>query len=359
MRVSGSARSSTRPGKTSDVRLPAAVLEKEMKVLNSTSSTSRAMAGQLENCARLVRGYQASLKYCNEKIEGALLSLGVDASHSLITTITNVVEGLDTLSGVCRAMQDAYNEDIRQREELYSLLAGAYLSLKELHEATESELKSVVADRDRKVASFGRAVSYVESVVAERMIWQELNGYNCAGLPLVERTFAEHCHEALRKFDEINLEANAGNSCSAGRLLVGTDTPTDLVQRWESIENVRHANGIPSARALYVPPRKEVELLRSVLDMGTGERVLMWDIQERERTFREMAANVYNLGHACRNELQQMRSDLAEFRRWLLNMDRRCEPIAVAIKRLRSRMDEYTEVQEMKTDVGRPDPSTM
>ncbi|CBH09578.1 hypothetical protein, conserved [Trypanosoma brucei gambiense DAL972] len=334
MRLSVSGRSSARSGMSSDTRLPAAVLERETKVINYSHSTSRAMAAQLENCVRLIRGYQASLQYCNEEIEGALLSLGVATTHSLISSITSVMEGLDTLSGVCRAMHEGYNEEVRHREDLHSSLTGAYISLKELHEATENELREVVAERDRKVAAFGKAVAYVEAVVAERMLWQEANGYNCAGLPVVEMSFSESCHEALRKFDDTVSEAQGEGHSNAESLLASTDVPQTLAKRWDNVENLRHTNGLPSARVLYVPPKDEVELLRNVLEMGTGDRALMWDVQQRERALQDSLTNIRVFGHSCLKALHSMREELAEFRQWFLTIDRKCEPIVVAMRKL-------------------------
>ncbi|ORC83404.1 uncharacterized protein TM35_000721070 [Trypanosoma theileri] len=319
-----------------DSRLPPVVLEKQIKVSNYSHSTASAMAGQLEQCVGLLRGHSIALQHCNEEIEGALLTLGVDATHSLLYSINNVIEGLEVVAGACKNMCESHFEEVRQREDLFNSLSSMYISLKERHEATERELRSIVAERDRKVAAFEKAVSYVESVIAERALWQEQNGYNCTGLPLVERSFADRCRETLEVFDTIIHETSNQNGENTEHLLSSTDAPETLVKRWERNENLLHVNGTPSARLQYVPPGDEVILLREVLEMGTGSRVLLRDVREERKALEEAKRKVCEIGVTSLATLQTVRSELLSFREWIVGLEQRGQPFNASFENFRS-----------------------
>ncbi|KAF8297886.1 hypothetical protein C3747_88g58 [Trypanosoma cruzi] len=309
-----------------DIGLPPAVIERQTKVLNYSSSTAAALAGQLENCVRLLRGHCATLHYCNEEIEGALLTLGVDVTHSLLSSISGVIEGLETVAGTCKAMCESHFEEVRQREDLFASLCNMYVTLKERNEFTERELRSIVAERDRQNAAFDRAVAYVETLIAERAVWHEKNGYNCVGLPLVEKLFSESCHEALDVFDRIAQETRTSDGMSLDCILSNTDTPRKLVKRWEKIEDLRHANGMPSARLQYIPPRDEVLLLREVLKMGTGSRVLLRDVREERNNLEECKKKLCEFGVTTLATLKLARAELNGFREWLTGLEQRGHP---------------------------------
>ncbi|EAN94463.1 hypothetical protein, conserved [Trypanosoma cruzi] len=309
-----------------DMGLPPAVIERQTKVLNYSSSTAAALAGQLENCVRLLRGHCATLHYCNEEIEGALLTLGVDVTHSLLSSISGVIEGLETVAGTCKAMCESHFEEVRQREDLFASLCNMYVTLKERNEFTERELRSIVAERDRQNAAFDRAVAYVETLIAERAVWHEKNGYNCVGLPLVEKLFSESCHEALDVFDRIAQETRTPDGMSLNCIPSNTDTPGKLVKRWETIEDLRHANGMPSARLQYIPPRDEVLLLREVLEMGTGSRVLLRDVREERNNLEECKKKLCELGVTTLATLKLARAELNGFREWLTGLEQRGHP---------------------------------
>ncbi|EKF26566.1 hypothetical protein MOQ_009732 [Trypanosoma cruzi marinkellei] len=318
-----------------DMGLPPAVIERHTKVLNYSSSTATALAGQLENCVRLLRGHCATLQYCNEKIEGALLTLGVDVTHSLLSSISGVIEGLETVAGTCKAMCESHFEEVRQREDLFALLCNMYVSLKERNEFTERELRSIVAERDRQNAAFDKAVAYVETLIAERTVWHEKNGYNCVGLPLVEKSFSESCHEALDVFDRIAQEVRTPDGMGLDCFLSNTDTPGKLVKRWETIEDLRHANGMPSARLQYIPPRDEVLLLREVLEMGTGSRVLLRDVREERNNLEENKRKLCELGVTTLATLKRARAELNGFREWLTGLEQRGHPFNTFFEKFR------------------------
>ncbi|RNF03713.1 hypothetical protein TraAM80_05697 [Trypanosoma rangeli] len=323
-----------------ELGLPPVIVENQTKVKNFSTSTAAALAGQLENCVHLLRGHCATLQYCNEEIEGALLTLGIDSTHSLLSSINGVIAGLETMAGTCKEMCESHFEEVRQRDDLFSSLCNMYLTLKERHEVTERELRSVVAERDRQNAAFDKAVAYVETVIAERALWQERNGYNCVGLPLVERSFSEHCREALDMFDRIEQEIRSREEAGLDPLLSSTDTPGSLVKRWETIENLRHVNGMPSARLQYVPPRDEVALLREVLEMGTGSRALLHEVREERRSLDESKKKVFDLGVTSLAALQLARSELTSFKRWLLLLEEHGDPFNSSFEKFRTLMAE-------------------
>ncbi|KEG10200.1 hypothetical protein DQ04_04061100 [Trypanosoma grayi] len=321
--------------RSGDPGLPPVVMEKQIKVSNYSRSTAAALAGQLDNCVRLLQGHCATLLYCNEEIEGALLTLGVQTTHKLMSSITGVIEGLELVAGTCKSMCESHYEEIRQREDLFTSLSNMFVALKERQEATERELRTVVAERDRQNATFDKAVAYVEAVVAERAVWQEQNGYNCAGLPLVERSFTEHCHEALEVFDAIQQETQSRGLGSGERLLSRTDTPGTLVGRWETIENMRHTLIAPSARLQYVPPKDDVALLREVLEIGTASRALLRDVREERRGLEEAKKKVREIGVTSLAALQTARAELGSFKDWLLDLERRGYPFNTSIESFR------------------------
>ncbi|KAG8347791.1 hypothetical protein ERJ75_000538300 [Trypanosoma vivax] len=329
-----------RPTRAPESKLPQAVVEKEIKVGNYCASSGRAMTEQMENSIRLLRGFCATLHLCNEEIEGALLTLGVPTVHTLISSITSVMEGLDSVAGTCKALCDSHQEEVRQREELYSLLSTMYVALKDRHDALERELRDVIAERDHKAASFDKAVEYIETAVAERAIWQEENGYNCAGLPLVERKFAERCQEVFGAFDKIVLETQCKTVDTVDSSLPALEMSTAVMKRLEHRENCRHATGMPSARLNYVPPKDEVALLREVLEMGTESRTLQWDIREERRKLDETGKKVREVCVVTLASLRSMRRELESFKKWLKSLEQRGEPFSANFKRYCSLMSQ-------------------
>ncbi|KAH9588962.1 hypothetical protein LSM04_007278 [Trypanosoma melophagium] len=323
-----------------DSRLPPVVVEKQIKVSNYSHSTAATMAGQLEHCVGLLRGHSVALQHCNEEIEGALLTLGVEATHSLLFSINKVIEGLEVVAGSCKNMCESHFEEVRQREDLFNSLSSMYISLKERHEATERELRSVVADRDRKVAAFEKAVAYVESVIAERALWQEKNGYNCTGLPLVERCFADRSRQTLEVFDKVINETSNPNGENMDHLISSTDAPETLVKRWETSEGLRYINGTPSARLQYVPPGDEVVLLREVLEMGTCSRVLLRDVREERKALEEAKKKVCEIGVTTLATLQTVRSELSSFREWIVGLEQRGQPFNASFEGFRGMVTE-------------------
>ncbi|RNF10844.1 uncharacterized protein Tco025E_06719 [Trypanosoma conorhini] len=321
-----------------DQGLPPVLVEKQAKVKNFSRSTAAALTGQLENCVHLLRGHCTTLQYCNAEIEGALLTLGVDSTHSLLAAINGVVEGLETVAETCKEMCESHFEEVRQREDLFASCCNMYLTLKERHEVTERELRSFVAERDRQNAAFDKAVAYVETLIAERARWQERNGYNCVGLPLVEKSFSEQCHEALDMFDRIAQETRGRERAGPECLLSTTDAPDTLVKRWEMLEDLRHVNGVRSARLQYVPPGDEVALLREVLEMGSGSRALLHDVREERRGLEEAKKKVCEIGVASLAALQLARAELNSFKGWLVGLEKSGLPFNTSFEKFRTMM---------------------
>lgn len=342
-----------------DMRVPSVVFEKHTRMSSYAHSTASALTGQLDNCVRLLRGHCATLQYCNETIEGALLTLGVTTTHTLLSSINGVIEGLETVAETCKVMCESHFEEAVRREDVFNSLSNMYVALKERHEATERELRSVVAERDFQNAAFSKTVAYVEAVVAERAVWQEKNGYNCVGLPLVDRSFSEMCHEALDVFDQITSELRGQYETNKNRLISCADTSGELVRRWETVEDLRHKNATPSARLQYIPPRDEVQMLRDVLEMGTVSRVLMRDVREERKNLEETKKKVRELAVSSFAALKRARADLRSFREWLTGFEQRGQPFNALFETLRGAMTNFEKriVQKLinkdvKTDVA-------
>lgn len=103
----------------------------------------------------------------------------------------------------------------------------------------------------------------------------------------------------------------------------GATPPTKenlILARIRSIEDTRHSAIVPSCRLHYIPPHKEVELLREVLAMGTGSTTLVTDIEAAHAGLNRRKAQLREECAAMRRAMGSLRRELNNLRRYMQDL---------------------------------------
>lgn len=139
-----------------------------------------------------------------------------------------------------------------------------------------------------------------------------------------------------------------GQKTPIGRPCISlSDDAATLSRRWRRIADSRHSAVVPSARLKYIPPAEEVELLREVLDMGTGSTVLLKDVESASQKLRDVQGKVREECTALKTIIKDVRHALIEMRWFLRDLGEHRAPFIVWERDLLKLLTEHVESQAM------------
>lgn len=308
--------------------LPAYLVEKHQKVREYRDTTYSALEHNMEVSVRKTKGFTAHLRQCIDLVEGSVLALGIPTAYEVVSRLEEVRGGLDLIHSTWKSLAASRREENRLHDELFEASCGSYSTMREKNDFLERELKTINMDRDRKDAALDNAIQYVHSVIEERSAWQEQHGYNRQELGVEELSFSDRCTAALSALytarraqkdeEDTAIVSEDTQKIPIGRPYISlSDNGSTLFSRWSCIENTRQSAVSKSCRLKYIPPEEEVSLLREVLAMGTGSRVLMKDVWEERKKLQEQKDQVR---HECERLLgatKVMRQELT-LMKWFL-----------------------------------------
>ncbi|KPI89885.1 hypothetical protein ABL78_0957 [Leptomonas seymouri] len=313
----------------------------EETVVQDATQRMNVAVQQLFACA-------AQLRQTSDVIEGSVLVLGVPTAHVLLSQLGHAMEAIQTVMDAWRTTSAAQVEHITQYRQFTVSMDQAYNTMREHRDTAERELRALRSERDRKDASFDKAVDYVQQVLTEHTKWQEAYGHNTLQWPVVDaceaamtalhtaRVTATKETNPKAKSSDAELDCGGARSLALAHASPGASKALPLPRReWAaaSIDSnegksdvLRHRSAsastwrvstTPSVRFSYVPPAEEVRLLQEVLAMGTGSTTLMRDIQDerarlitRQAVVRAECAKVAAALHSMRAELSALRQCL-------------------------------------------------
>ncbi|KAG5475482.1 hypothetical protein LSCM1_03602 [Leishmania martiniquensis] len=378
--------------------LPALLDDRRQRLQVHESTVVQDAARQMGVAVQQLYTCSADIRQCSDVIEGSVLALGVQTAHTLITQLSRSLKSIEAVTDAWRTTAAAHQEHCGQYRQLVGSLDQAYAGMRERRNAAEKELRALRTERDRKEQAYDASVMYVQQVLAEHTHWQEAHGYNTQRWPMTDA-----CENALAALHVARAGTPAGNADRRGRkdgemgreeaLLPGKDdnsgsageasrswhasfvslspppppppppplrewppaiaSPTvdaseeggDVARRWCSTMAGRLGAIQPSLHFAYVPPAKEVQLLREVLAMGTGSSVLMKDIYLAQARLDERGAQLRTVCVRSLSALHAMRQDLQILKTHLQHLLESHTPFTCMAEELLSRVRAHMEVE--------------
>ncbi|KAG5499400.1 hypothetical protein JIQ42_04217 [Leishmania sp. Namibia] len=372
--------------------LPVLLDDRRQRLQVHEGTVVREASRQMGVAVQRLFACSADVRQCSDTIEGSVLALGAHTAHTLLTQLRRSLQSIEAVTSAWRTTAAVYQEHCGQYHQLVASFDQAYAGMRERRNAAEKELRALRTERDRKEQAYDAAVMYVQQVMAEHTQWQEAHGYNTQRWPMTDTcesalaalhvaragTSAGNADRRSRKDGDIGREeallsakddfsgstGEAFHSWSASFMPPSPPPPLrewspavasstadaseesgDVARRWCSTMAGRIGATQPSLHFAYVPPAKEVQLLREVLAMGTGSSSLMKDIHSAQARLDERCAHLRTVCVRSLSALHAMRQDLLMLKTYVQHLLDSHTPFACMAEELLKCVRTYIEVE--------------